>query len=225
MQLQTKSGHEFTINFNKKFPTLIIPQDAKALYANCSDIIPKLDEVKLINVGTNYKDPIITIGVGDKQKQIGTATTDADGKLINVNIDTPVLGFVKPEIVDSQGTGGRLSTSYIYTSPREIKETNVLPLTQYIDCVGHPMIKSEKEDEDTSLQDTAFNLVDSQDTATTTDSTTTTVSTPTVADPVTTPVNQDTTQQTQQTTQQTQQTQQTDNNQQQNQQQGGYGGY
>ena len=134
---------------------------------------------------------------------------------------------MKPEIVDSQGTGGRLSTSYIYTSPREIKETNVLPLTQYIDCVGHPMIKSEKEDEDTSLQDTAFNLVDSQDTATTTDSTTTTVSTPTVADPVTTPVNQATPQQTtQQTTQQTQQTQQTDNNQQQNQQnQGGYGGY
>ena len=228
LQLKTKSGHEFTLNFNKKFPTLIIPQDAKALYANCSDIIPKLDEVKLTNVGTNYKDPVITIGVGDKQKQIGTATTDADGKLISVNIDTPVLGFVKPEIVDSQGTGAKLSTSYIYTSPREIKETNVLPLTQYIDCVGHPMIKYKEDDEDTSLQDSGFNLVDGQDTTTTTDGDTTTVSTPTVADPVTTPVNQDTTQQTQQTqqtTQQTQQTQQTDNNQQQNQQQGGYGGY
>ena len=219
LQLKTKSGHEFTLNFNKKFPTLIIPQDAKALYANCSDIIPKLDEVKLVNVGTDYKDPIITIGVGDKQQQIGTATTDKDGKLISVNIDTPVLGFVKPEVIDSQGTGARLSTSYIYTSPREIKETNVLPLTQYIDCVGHPMIKYEEDDEDTSLQDSGFNLVDGQDTTTTTDGDTTTVSTPTVADPVTTPVNQDTTQQTQQTqqtTQQTQQTQQTDNNQQQN---------
>ena len=137
LQLKTKSGHEFTLNFNSKFPTLVIPQNAKALYANCSDIIPKLDEVKLINVGTNYKDPIITIGVGDKQKQIGTATTDADGKLISVNIDTPVLGFVKPEIVDSQGTGAKLSTSYIYTSPREIKETNVLPLTQYILSLIH----------------------------------------------------------------------------------------
>ena len=189
LQLKTKSGHEFTLNFNSKFPTLIIPQDAKALYANCSDIIPKLDEVKLVNVGTNYKDPVITIGVGDKQKQIGTATTDADGRLISVNIDTPVLGFVKPEIVDSQGTGARLSTSYIYTSPREIKETNVLPLTQYIDCVGHPMITFKEEDEDASLQDSGFNLVDGQDTATTTDGDTTTVSTPTVADPVTTPVN------------------------------------
>ena len=189
LQLQTKSGHEFTLNFNQKFPTLIIPQDAKALYANCSDIIPKLDEVKLTNVGTNYKDPVITIGVGDKQKQIGTATTDKDGKLISVNIDTPVLGFVKPEIVDSQGTGAKLSTSYIYTSPREIKETNVLPLTQYIDCVGHPMIKYKDEDEDASLQDTGFNLVDGQDTTTTTDGDTTTVSTPTVADPVSTPVN------------------------------------
>jgi hypothetical protein len=234
LQLKTKSGHEFTLNFNKKFPTLIIPQDAKALYANCSDIIPKLDEVKLVNVGTNYKDPIITIGVGDKQKQIGTATTDKDGKLISVNIDTPVLGFVKPEIVDSQGTGARLSTSYIYTSPREIKETNVLPLTQYIDCVGHPMIKYKEDDEDTSLQDSGFNLVDGQDTTTTTDGDTTTVSTPTVADPVTTPVNPDTgtqqTQQTQQTTQQTQQNtnnqqQQQNNNNQQQQNQGGYGGY
>ena len=145
-----------------------------------------------------------------------------------------MLGFVKPEIVDSQGTGARLSTSYIYTSPREIKETNVLPLTQYIDCVGHPMIKYKEDDEDTSLQDSGFNLVDGQDTTTTTDGDTTTVSTPTVADPVTTPVNPDTgtqqTQQTQQTTQQTQQNtnnqqQQQNNNNQQQQNQGGYGGY
>ena len=230
LQLKTKSGHEFTLNFNKKFPTLIIPQDAKALYANCSDIIPKLDNVNIINVGTNYKDPIITIGVGDKQQQIGTATTDKDGKLISVNIDTPVLGFVKPEIVDSQGTGGRLSTSYIYTSPREIKETNVLPLTQYIDCVGHPMIKSKQEDEDTSLQDTGFNLVDGQDTTTTTDGDTTTVSTPTVTDPVTTPVNPETgTQQQQQqqtyTPPQEQQQQQSSPPQNDPPQQGGYGGY
>ena len=189
LQLKTKSGHEFTLNFNSKFPTLIIPPNAKALYSGCGDIIPKLDEVKITNVGSNYKDPKICIGVGDKERCIGTATTDKDGKLISINIDTPVLGFVKPEVIDSQGTGARLSTSYIYTSPREIKETNVLPLTQYIDCVGHPMIKSKKEDEDTTLQDTGFNLVDSADTTTTTDSDTTTVSAPTVADPVSTPVN------------------------------------
>ena len=232
LQLKTKSGHEFTLNFNSKFPTLVIPPNAKALYAGCGDIIPKLDEVKITNVGSNYKDPKICIGVGDKEQCIGTATTDKDGKLINISLDTPVLGFVKPEVVDSQGTGARLSTNYIYTSPREIRETNVLPLTQYIDCVGHPMIKSEKEDEDTSLQDTAFNLVDGQDTTTTTDGdTTTTVSTPTVADPVSTPVNQDTTQPTQQTQQQ--QTQQTppstppaqNNPPNQGGNQGGYGGY
>ena len=232
LQLKTKSGHEFTLNFNSKFPTLVIPPNAKALYAGCGDIIPKLDEVKITNVGSDYKDPKICIGVGDKEQCIGTATTDKDGKLISISLDTPVLGFVKPEVVDSQGTGARLSTNYIYTSPREIRETNVLPLTQYIDCVGHPMIKSEKEDEDTSLQDTAFNLVDGQDTTTTTDGdTTTTVSTPTVADPVSTPVNQDTTQPTQQTQQQ--QTQQTppstppaqNNPPNQGGNQGGYGGY
>ena len=137
---------------------------------------------------------------------------------------------MKPEIVDSQGTGGRLSTSYIYTSPREIKETNVLPLTQYIDCVGHPMIKSKQEDEDTSLQDTGFNLVDGQDTTTTTDGDTTTVSTPTVTDPVTTPVNPETgTQQQQQqqtyTPPQEQQQQQSSPPQNDPPQQGGYGGY
>ena len=225
MQLKTKSGHEFTLNFNTKFPTLIIPQEAKALYANCSDIIPKLDEVKLTNVGTNYKDPVITIGVGDKQKQIGTATTDADGKLISVNIDTPVLGFVKPEIVDSQGTGAKLSTSYIYTSPREIKETNVLPLTQYIDCVGHPMIKYKDEDENASLQDTGFNLVSDQDTTTTTDGDTTTVSTPTVAAPVTTPVNQETTQPSTPSTPSTPTPPSTPPAQNDPPQQGGYGGY
>ena len=142
------------------------------------------------------------------------------------------MGFIKPVVEDKAatptGTGAQLSVVYTYTSPREIRENNVLPLTQYIDCVGHPMIQSAIEEEQTGLTDTGFNLVDSQtDTTTTSSSDTTTVSTPTTADPVSTPVNQDTTQQTQQSTQQntqqTQQTQQTNNNQQQN--QGGYGGY
>ena len=145
--------------------------------------------------------------------------------MISVNIDTPVLGFVKPEIVDSQGTGAKLSTSYIYTSPREIKETNVLPLTQYIDCVGHPMIKYKDEDEDASLQDSGFNLVSDQDTTTTTDGDTTTVSTPTVADPVTTPVNQETTQPSTPSTPSTPTPPSTPPAQNDPPQQGGYGGY
>ena len=118
-----------------------------------------------------------------------------------------------------------LSTVYTYTSPREIRDNNVLPLTQYIDCVGHPMIQSAIEEEQAGLIDTGFNLVNSQDTTTTTSSSdTTTTTTPTVSDPVSTPVNQDTTQQnTQQNTQQTPpSTPPAQNN---PPQQGGYGGY
>ena len=32
LEVRTKSGHEFTLNFNNKFPTLVIPQEAKAIY-------------------------------------------------------------------------------------------------------------------------------------------------------------------------------------------------
>ena len=231
LEVRTKSGHEFTLNFNNKFPTLVIPQEAKAIYAKCGDIIPKLDDISIINVGTDYVNPVITIGSGDKKREIGSATTDSQGRLIKATVTEAILGFVKPVVEDkaenATGTGALLSTVYTYTSPREIKENNILPLTQYIDCVGHPMIKSAIEEEQTGLTDTGFNLVNSQDTSTTTSSSdTTTTTTPTVSDPVSTPVNQDTTQQTtqqntQQNTQQTQQTQQTNNNQQQN--QGGYG--
>ena len=99
---------------------------------------------------------------------------------------------------------------YTYSGPREIKENNILPLTQYVDCVGHPMIKSTIEEEEAGITDTGFNLVDGSDTSTTDDTSSDTVTTtPTVTDPVSTPVNQPTqpTQPTQQTQQQ--QTQQT----------------
>ena len=228
LQVRTKSGHEFTLNFNNKFPTLVIPQGAKALYSKCGDIIPKLDDVSIINVGTDYINPVITIGTGNKKKEIGSATTDSQGRLIKATITESILGFVKPVIEDkaenATGTGALLSTVYTYTSPREIKENNILPLTQYIDCVGHPMIKSAIEDEEAGLTDSGFNLVDSTiDETTQLNTTAATETQQTVTDPVSTPVNQDTTQDTtQQTTQQnTQQTQQTNNNQQQN--QGGYG--
>ena len=100
------------------------------------------------------------------------------------------MGFVKPVIEDSQGTGAKLSVVYAYTSPRELKENNLLPLTQYIDCVGHPMIKSAIEDEENEFADTGFNLVNSQvDDSTLLNTTDAVQSAPTVADPVSTPVN------------------------------------
>ena len=158
LELRTKSGHEFTLNFNNKFPTLVIPQDATAIYAKCGDIIPKLEEIKIINVGSNYVNPIITIGTGSKKQTIGSATKDSKGRLIKATVSKPVLGFVKPIVedkglsgVEGTGTGGLLSVVYTYTSPREIRENNVLPLTQYVDCVGHPMIKSAIEDEEAGL--------------------------------------------------------------------------
>ena len=165
LELRTKSGHEFTLNFNNKFPTLVIPQNATAIYAKCGDIIPKLEEVNIVNVGTNYTNPIITIGTGSKKKTIGSATTDSQGRLVKATVTEAILGFVKPVVEDKAsvptGTGAQLSVVYTYTSPREIRETNVLPLTQYIDCVGHPMIQSAIEDEEASLTDSGFNLVDS----------------------------------------------------------------
>ena len=204
LQLRTKSGHEFILNFNNKFPTLVIPQGATAIYAKCGDVIPKVEEVSIINVGIDYVNPVITIGTGAKKKQIGSATVDAKGRLIKATVTEAILGFVKPVVEDrgtssqeGTGTGAKLSVVYSYTSPREIKENNLLPLTQYIDCVGHPMIKSAKEDEERQMVDTGFNLVNSQTGETTTDGDTTTVSSPTVADPVSTPVNPSTpTQQT-----------------------------
>jgi len=81
------------------------------------------------------------------------------------------------------------------------------------------------EDEDASLQDSGFNLVSDQDTTTTTDGDTTTVSTPTVADPVTTPVNQETTQPSTPSTPSTPTPPSTPPAQNDPPQQGGYGGY
>ena len=230
LNLKTKSGHEFVLNFNKKFPTLVIPQDAKALYAKCGDIIPKIDTVNIVNVGTNYVDPIITIGTGTKKKQIGTAVPDSQGRLIKTNLTEQVLGFVKPvveeRLANGTGTGAKLSVVYTYTSPRQLKENNILPLTQYIDCVGHPMIKSTIEEEDESLTDSGFNLVDSTLDETTQLNTTNAVQTAqTVSDPVSTPVTEDTTQTSTPSTPSTPTPPSTPPAQNNPPQQGGYGGY
>jgi len=226
MQLRTKSKHEFVLNYDRKFPTLVIPQDAKALYAGCSDIIPKVDKLSIINVGTGYTNPVITIGVGDKKKKIGSATVDSQGRLITATVTEPVLGFVKPMLEDATGTGGLLSVVYTYTSPREIRENNVLPLTQYIDCVGHPMIKSIIEEEELSLTDNAFNLVDSSvDETNVTNTTVAQQTQQTLTDPVSTPVNQDTTQPSAPSTPSTPTPPSTPPAQNNPPQQGGYGGY
>ena len=230
LELRTKSGHEFILNFNNKFPTLVIPKDATAIYAKCGDIIPKVDEINIVSVGTDYVDPIITIGVGAKKKQIGTATTDKDGKLVKAVVTESVLGFVKPIVEEKSaagtGTGGSLSVVYAFTSPREIRDNNVLPLTQYVDCVGHPMIKSAIEDEEAGLTDSGFNLVDSAlDDTTQLNTTVATQSQQTVADPVSTPVNQDTTQPSAPSTPSTPTPPSTPPAQNNPPQQGGYGGY
>ena len=226
MQLRTKSKHEFVLNYDRKFPTLVIPQGAKALYAGCSDIIPKVDKLSIINVGTGYTNPVITIGVGDKKKKIGSATVDSQGRLITATVTEPVLGFVKPMLEDATGTGGLLSVVYTYTSPREIRENNVLPLTQYIDCVGHPMIKSIIEEEELSLTDNAFNLVDSSvDETNVTNTTVAQQTQQTLTDPVSTPVNQDTTQPSAPSTPSTPTPPSTPPAQNNPPQQGGYGGY
>ena len=226
MQLRTKSKHEFVLNYDRKFPTLVIPQDAKALYAGCSDIIPKVDKLSIINVGTGYTNPVITIGVGDKKRKIGSATVDSQGRLITATATEPILGFVKPMLEDATGTGGLLSVVYTYTSPRELRENNILPLTQYIDCVGHPMIKSIIEEEELSLTDNAFNLVDSSvDETNVTNTTVAQQTQQTLTDPVSTPVNQDTTQPSAPSTPSTPTPPSTPPAQNNPPQQGGYGGY
>ena len=100
MTVKTKSGHEFVLNFSEKKPELVVPGTAKAVYAKCGDLIPLIDDVKTINVGKNYVNPIITIGNGEKEQQIGEYTVDKDGKLVEPTITTKILGFVKPKIRD-----------------------------------------------------------------------------------------------------------------------------
>ena len=152
MVVKTKSLHQFTINFQSKYPELVVPGQAKAVYANCGDLIPKIDGVKTVNVGKNYVNPVITIGNGEKEQQIGTYSTDDQGRLVEPTITTQILGFVKPKIRDlgtstipSRGSGGLLSPVYSFSGPRQINETGILQLQTYIDCVGHPMLESTDE--------------------------------------------------------------------------------
>ena len=83
--VKTKSGHEFILNYNNKFPTLVIPQDAKALYANCSDIIPKVDNIKYYKRWKNYQIQLLLLELVIRQKETGTATKDSNGRLITAD--------------------------------------------------------------------------------------------------------------------------------------------
>ena len=114
MQLKTQSGYTFTVNFSEKFPDLVVPPDAKAVYASCGDLIPVVQAVQTINVGKDYKEPIITIGKGAKEKQIGTADVDDKGQILTPVITETVLGFVAPKVKDKGGTGGGAVVALTY---------------------------------------------------------------------------------------------------------------
>ena len=148
MTVKTKKGHQFVLNFQNKTPELVVPGQAKAVYANCGDLIPIIDSIVTDNVGKNYVNPVITIGSGDKEQVIGEYSTDKDGKLVEPKITTKVLGFVNPKVRDlgtttqrATGTGGLLSPIYSFNGPRQVKETGILELQTYVDCVGHPMLE------------------------------------------------------------------------------------
>ena len=69
---------------------------------------------------------------------------DEQGRIVEAKLTNTVLGFVKPRIKDPKGgTGAKVTIRYNYAGPREIQEKKILPLTQYVDCVGHPMLEAE----------------------------------------------------------------------------------
>ena len=206
MQLKTQSGYIFTVNYSDKFPDLVVPPDATAVYSGCGDLIPVVQDVQTVNVGKNYTEPVITIGKGNKEKEIGKADVDDKGQILTPVITETVLGFVTPRVKDKGGTGGgaQVALTYQFAGPVKVQQIlGRLPTSQtYIDCVGHPMLPVKDDEEATPTPQTTTQT--------------------TVQTTQTTP--QQTTQQTtQQSTQQTNQqnTQQTNNNNNQ-QNQGGY---
>ena len=150
MILKTLSGHEFVLNYERKYPDLVIPTSAVAIYAGCNDLIPTINSIETVNVGDGYINPVITIGTGVDKEEIGSYTVDSDGKLVEPNITKKVFGFVNPIIEDKgfpeknisgTGSGGLITPTYGYSGPREIKESGVLALQTYVDCVGHPVLE------------------------------------------------------------------------------------
>ena len=145
MVLQTVSGDTFTLNYTEKYADLVVPDDAKAIYAECGDLIPIVEEIKPINVGSGYKKPIITIGTGPDKKKIGDYTIDDQGRLVKPILTEKVFGFVTAKVEDTeggQGAGGTVILGYSYAGPIKVRE-KILTLDTYIDCVGHPALEKQ----------------------------------------------------------------------------------
>ena len=145
MVLQTVSGDTFTLNYTEKYADLVVPDDAKAVYAECGDLIPIVEEIKPVNVGTGYKKPIITIGTGPDKKKIGEMTIDEQGRLVKPVLSEKVIGFVTAKVEDTeggQGAGGTVILGYSYAGPIKVRE-KLLGLESYIDCVGHPVLEKQ----------------------------------------------------------------------------------
>jgi hypothetical protein len=135
MVLRTADGYEFTLNFTETFVDFFIPPDSTAIYAGCLDLIPILEDIRISNVGEGYTDPKIVVD----GEEVGYVTVDDRGRLLKPTITKKAIGFVTPEIEDPNGGGAAVSSVYSYTGPIRIKE--LLPLQNYIDCVGHPALK------------------------------------------------------------------------------------
>ena len=69
MKLKTKSNYEFVLNFSEKFPDLVVPPEAKAIYANCGDLIPVAKEIQPINVGKDYKEKTESFNIIKLEKE------------------------------------------------------------------------------------------------------------------------------------------------------------
>ena len=132
----TKDNTEIKINFSQKFTDLIVPVGATAVYAGCSDLIPVLENIKTVNVGSKYTDPKVYIGIEDEKKEIGDAEVDEQGRITKVKLSQPVLGFSRPYIEDDTGSGAKVIGVYDYVGPIKLKQ-KLGTSTSYIDCVDH----------------------------------------------------------------------------------------
>ena len=102
------------------------------MWANCSDLLPVLDTVEVVNVGKDYKEPKIKVG----KDVIGTIPVDKKGRLLKPSIDVKTIGFVTLDIEDPAGDGAQIVPTYNYVGPSKFNE--IYSLETYIDCVGHP---------------------------------------------------------------------------------------
>ena len=132
----TKDNTEIKINFSQKFTDLIVPIGATAVYAGCSDLIPVLENIKTVNVGSKYTNPKVYIGIEDGKKEIGDAEVDEQGRITKVKLSQPVLGFSRPYIEDDTGSGAKVIGVYDYVGPIKLKQ-KLGTSTSYIDCVDH----------------------------------------------------------------------------------------